>query len=104
MQLITVAELKDRLSNGEKINLVDVREPSEHNEFNIGGTLIPLGSIQAMDVDQLEALQRSGTDLLLPQRKPERTSLSDTGYARLRKYKESSGRDACLAESLKLKA
>ncbi len=54
MQLITVIELKDRLSNGEKINLVDVREISEHNEFNIGGTLLPLGSIQAMDIGEIE--------------------------------------------------
>ncbi len=57
MQLITVTELKDRLSQGEKINLVDVREISEHNEFNIGGKLIPLGKIQAMDVDELESLK-----------------------------------------------
>ena len=57
MQLITTSELKDRISKGEKLNLVDVREPSEHNEFNIGGALIPLGEIQAMEVDQLEKLK-----------------------------------------------
>lgn len=57
MQLITVTELKGRLSSGEKINLVDVREISEHNEFNIGGTLLPLGSIQAMDIGELEAFK-----------------------------------------------
>jgi rhodanese-related sulfurtransferase len=57
MQIITVSELKDRLDRGEKINLVDVREVSEHNEFNIGGELIPLGNIQAMDITQLEALR-----------------------------------------------
>jgi rhodanese-related sulfurtransferase len=57
MQLITVSELKSRLDRGEKINLVDVREVSEHNEFNIGGELIPLGNIQAMDIGQLEALK-----------------------------------------------
>jgi rhodanese-related sulfurtransferase len=57
MQIITVSELKDRLGRGEKINLVDVREVSEHNEFNIGGELIPLGNIQAMDIPQLEALR-----------------------------------------------
>ena len=57
MQLITVTELKDRLSKGEKINLVDVREISEHNEFNIGGTLLPLASIQAMDIDALEGFK-----------------------------------------------
>ena len=54
MKLITVTELRDRLSNGEKLNLVDVREPGEHNEFNIGGELIPLGEIQSMNVDKLE--------------------------------------------------
>jgi rhodanese-related sulfurtransferase len=57
MQIITIGELKDRLGRGEKINLVDVREVSEHNEFNIGGELIPLGSIQAMDISQLESLR-----------------------------------------------
>ena len=57
MQLITVSELKERISRGEKLNLVDVREPSEHNEFNIGGELIPLGKIQAMDVDELSELK-----------------------------------------------
>jgi rhodanese-related sulfurtransferase len=57
MQLITVSELKERLANGEKLNLVDVREPAENLEFNIGGALIPLGKIQSMEVDQLEALK-----------------------------------------------
>jgi rhodanese-related sulfurtransferase len=57
MQLITVSELQERIANGEKLNLVDVREPSEHNEFNIGGILIPLGKIQTMEVDQLENLK-----------------------------------------------
>ncbi len=57
MQIITVSELKDRLGRGEIINLVDVREVSEHNEFNIGGELIPLGNIQAMDISQLESLR-----------------------------------------------
>jgi rhodanese-related sulfurtransferase len=57
MQLITVSEVQERISKGEKLNLVDVREPSEHNEFNIGGELIPLGRIQSMDVDQLEAFK-----------------------------------------------
>jgi rhodanese-related sulfurtransferase len=36
---------------------VDVREPHEHAEFNIGGTLLPLGHIQAMQVDVLEDLK-----------------------------------------------
>ncbi len=57
MTTITVDELKSRLDNGEKINLVDVREPHEHNEFNIGGTLVPLGKIQAMMIDDIDNLK-----------------------------------------------
>ena len=57
MNIITISEVKERLAKGEKLNLVDVREPSEHNEFNIGGELIPLGKIQRMEVDQLESLK-----------------------------------------------
>jgi rhodanese-related sulfurtransferase len=34
---ITVEELKERLSNGEKLNLIDVREQWEFDEFNMGG-------------------------------------------------------------------
>jgi rhodanese-related sulfurtransferase len=57
MQLITVSELQERMTKGEKLNLVDVREPAENLEFNIGGKLIPLGQIQLMEVDQLESLK-----------------------------------------------
>ena len=48
MQTITVEALKEILDAGEKINLVDVREPHEHAEFNIGGSLLPLGNVQSM--------------------------------------------------------
>jgi len=41
----SVSELKERLAKGEKPNLLDVREVMEHQEFNIGGKLIPLGLI-----------------------------------------------------------
>ena len=54
MQNITVEELKSRLDAGEKLNIVDVREPHEHAEFNIGGVLYPLGQVQTMTVDELE--------------------------------------------------
>ena len=54
MQNITVEELKQRMDAGEKIQLVDVREPAENIEFNIGGTLLPLGKIQMMQVDDIE--------------------------------------------------
>ncbi|HEX2848206.1 MAG TPA: rhodanese-like domain-containing protein [Chitinophagaceae bacterium] len=54
MQTITAEELKARLDAGEKLNIVDVREPHEHAEFNIGGLLYPLGKVQTMQVDELE--------------------------------------------------
>src|SRR5664279_3677333 len=57
MQIITVSELQERILKGEKLNLVDVREPQEHEEFNIGGELIPLGKIQTMEVEELENLK-----------------------------------------------
>jgi rhodanese-related sulfurtransferase len=57
MEIITVEELKKRLDAGEKLNIVDVREPHEHEEFNIGGLLYPLGNIQTMQVDELEAFK-----------------------------------------------
>lgn len=57
MQNITIDELKRRLDAGEKINLIDVREPVENADFNIGGQLFPLGKIQTMQVDDLEPLK-----------------------------------------------
>ncbi len=57
MKTITAEELKARIDAGEELNIVDVREPHEHEEFNIGGTLYPLGRILSMDVDELENLK-----------------------------------------------
>jgi rhodanese-related sulfurtransferase len=57
MENISVTELKKRIDSGENLNIVDVREPHEHDEFNIGGILVPLGDIRAMQVDELEDLK-----------------------------------------------
>lgn len=57
MQNISVEELKARMDAGEKINLIDVREPHEYAEFNLGGRLIPLGKIQTMQIDEIEDLK-----------------------------------------------
>ena len=43
---ITVEELKQKLDNKEEFLLIDVREDWEFQDFNIGGKLIPLGTIQ----------------------------------------------------------
>ena len=57
MQNITPEEVKERLEKGEQLNLVDVREPHERAEFNIGGVHIPLGQVQVMQVDEIENLK-----------------------------------------------
>ncbi len=57
MKTITVEELKAKIDAGEQINLVDVREPHEHAEFNIGGLLLPLGNVQTMQIDAIEELR-----------------------------------------------
>jgi len=45
MEDMTTMELRIRMKNEETPILIDVREPYEHDEFNIGGKLIPLGSL-----------------------------------------------------------
>ncbi len=44
---INVKELKEKIDKSEDFVLIDVREPFEHEDFNVGGKLIPLGSIPA---------------------------------------------------------
>lgn len=53
---ITVQELKERMDNGEQLNLFDVREPHEYEEYNIGAKLIPLGDLPS-HIDELTALK-----------------------------------------------
>jgi rhodanese-related sulfurtransferase len=57
MQTITVEELNARMQAGEPPILVDVREPYEHSDFNIGGVLHPLGRILQADVDELDSMK-----------------------------------------------
>ena len=45
MKSITVTELKILSENETNFQLIDVREPEEHEAFNIGGESIPLGEI-----------------------------------------------------------
>lgn len=54
MKTTTVEAVKARIDAGEKLLLLDVREPHEHADFNIGGTLLPLGQVQTLQVDDIE--------------------------------------------------
>ncbi len=42
---ITVNELKEKLDKGENFIFIDVREPHEYEEFNLGAKLMPLGNV-----------------------------------------------------------
>jgi len=54
MRSITAIELKQKMNDREDIQLIDVREPDEHDEFNISGDLIPLSTI----VQEMEKIAR----------------------------------------------
>lgn len=57
MTNISVATLKERIAANEPLHLLDVREPDERLEFNIGGVFIPLGQIMVMQTDEIETLK-----------------------------------------------
>jgi rhodanese-related sulfurtransferase len=57
MNTITAEEVQARLKAGEELNLLDVREPDEHAAFNIGGSFLPLGRIQNMQTEDIDALK-----------------------------------------------
>ncbi len=50
---INVKQLKEKVENGDDFVLIDVREPYEHEEFNIEGELIPLGNFPGV-IPELE--------------------------------------------------
>ncbi len=56
MDDITIEELKQRMDAGEKLNLIDVRELYEYEDYNIGAILIPLATLPTK-LDELESLK-----------------------------------------------
>jgi rhodanese-related sulfurtransferase len=54
MQLISVDELKRRKVAGEELCILDVREPHEYAEVNMGAILIPLGQVMSMQIDEID--------------------------------------------------
>jgi adenylyltransferase/sulfurtransferase len=55
---ITVQELKGRLENGNRVSVLDVREPHEYEVANIGARLIPLNELpeRLVELDRDEPL------------------------------------------------
>ena len=56
MEDITVNELRQRQEATEKLNIIDVREDWEHQENNIGGLNIPLGTVPTR-LGELESMK-----------------------------------------------
>ena len=54
MDDITVEELKLKLDNNEEFIFIDVREPYEYEEFNLGAQLIPMGSLSSAIPDLMK--------------------------------------------------
>lgn len=67
MEDITVEELRQRMSGDQPPALIDVREPHEHDEFNIGGRNLPLGNIQSW-THEISNLNDTEPHLVLPHR------------------------------------
>ena len=57
MTNISPEEVKERMDKGEKLHLVDVRQPEETAEYNIGGIALPLGDIQNMQTEGIDDLK-----------------------------------------------
>ncbi len=57
MRQITVEELKAKIDSGAPVHIIDVREPTEYEEFNMGAQLIPLGNIVNFQLEDIENLK-----------------------------------------------
>lgn len=54
MKECTVQELKSKIDNKEKFQLIDVREEYEYESANLGAELIPMGEV----LDNVEKISR----------------------------------------------
>ena len=61
MKDITVQELKERMDKSENLIVIDVREPHEYEEYNIGARLIPLGTLP----DHMDELSQYKNDEII---------------------------------------
>ncbi len=74
MHQIFVAELTERLKEDPSVQLLDVREPYEHEEYNIGGTNIPLATIP-LHLEEIQAMAEKG-DIVLYCRSGNRSGMA----------------------------
>lgn len=83
---ITPKQLKEKLDRGDEFVLIDVREPNEHEAFNVGGQLIPvktipqrLSELEAHKNDEIVVYCRSGARSGMAQR-----FMQESGFTNVR--------------------
>ncbi len=86
MKDITVQELKQKMDNNEDFTFIDVREPVEYQQFNLGAKLIPLGQL-LQNLDELESSKDK--ELVVHCRSGKRSAtaksmLEEKGYTQVR--------------------
>jgi rhodanese-related sulfurtransferase len=54
MRTITVQELKSKIDAKENFRFLDVREPNEYEQANLGAILLPLGNIANAQIEDIE--------------------------------------------------
>jgi rhodanese-related sulfurtransferase len=54
MNTITASQLKEKISNSDNIQLIDIREAYEFEEHNIGGLNIPMENVLD-SIDQIDS-------------------------------------------------
>jgi rhodanese-related sulfurtransferase len=70
---ITVQELKQKLDQGDSFIFIDVREPYEYEEFNIGASLMPLGGL----MDRISELSgKEGEEIIVHCRSGARSGMA----------------------------
>jgi len=86
MEDITIEELKSKIDSGDSFVFIDVREPYEYEEFNLGAKLIPLGNLLA-SLDEIEP--HKNDEIIIHCRSGARSgnaknALSQLGYTKVR--------------------
>ena len=86
MSPINSKELLTRIQNGESLNLLDVRESIEYHTYNIGGTNMPLSTLN----NNINQLGYNKTDEIIVickvglRSETARTILIQNGYQQVR--------------------
>jgi rhodanese-related sulfurtransferase len=75
---INVQELREKLESGEKFVFIDVREPWEYEEFNLGGRLMPL---QTLITQQWELEDHKNDEIVLYCRSGSRSGMAQSVLA-----------------------